>query len=1438
MMTGSANEKQKRSWTDRPEESRNRLGAMVFLGLSALSLLSLFVWIYFFRPTPARSFVAKLSIKNYQKDVPEIRLGEWDLVEMSKIEGVIPWEKLPSGAKFENEKDVKQFFSNLNSFKTLDKQKDTVLIQLRCHAAVTNQNSDDQKSDNWSCGLYINDDFTANRSFPFSTFLDLAAKVPAKNVVVFAEVADLQFEPHLGWVVNPIEHYIRKACKDVDWKNQVPGKNVWIVCSNADYQSPLFSVKRAKTLFQEACEESLKEEALSTGRKKALTLARYFELIYRHCHTASEGRQTPRLILANKSDDELPRADEVFVSSHKAVISPPKSSHEKLEKKKAEESPPAKEAQNRIGNRTVPVSFRQTDAKAAQDPKSAKSVELDPGLRFWQIRDEIEARGVDKNLWSPRDFAPFAWRKLQADVAMASIWHSKDGKTKTLIEDQTKAVEMLLDSLTNGSKAKLEKDMKGTQWDIVDAWNDFRGSNSNFRRQWQDDISSKVDPSTGLIGSEIEEWQKQRSEFRSYVDCVAELSQWIEFSAEFATAQFEDKLVAQLKTVCKELISTLAKAKLSIPRESTQSSAEFSINLRLEEARKIKESLHAKIEDAIHSSNLIDSKSDLTWLEERKYQVLLSSPLLKYEQRRQIVKAWKSRQPNKVVAKTDPDFKSIQPPKPVAQVAEVDSHCELLQHAWPLLSDQPLPVLPKDSKGLLVWGKEYNTKTLKLVPSQLQAATNAPHQSVALWHFLSLVDPRFASTLQINLSSNKSWHGIVVAPIDPKTIRLSLDPPFLDFQDRKSDLRIKVVHFDGTDVPPCSLKWLSSSGLKSFSVMHEDKAIKIGDALDLVPKGKQIILNCNLSSEVTPESGSQIKVSVSATLPTGKIVSSELTIPVFRNADRIDLVARRVGVPVQLKEIKGNLEKKEPYIELESPAISGATSQFSFSLSNKKNAARSVGLKVYVSPSLHMPSKINDKLIAIAEFETELAAMQETLVELKSIVPKEPLAQLEIDDVHNSMLVFEIIEFEMDDPKKEKADKTPKKGSSWRYLARFKPIHPGKFVKPNPGRVEANTKYSIQFNAEHQEWQRYGLNELPISIRAQTWSNGALSQEKPLMPLLLKRDEASGEVVGDIADQNLRRFSADIGGFPRAIVFEASPSSPDMTRWDDDQVQIKRFRPILFPVQGAGDAKAAEVSVKEVKGQFVFPTRIRGEEVKLRAIEISTVVDKGPNSKIQFEILKVEGSEEKRLSEIRELPSDRSYATTLSIKDGALVVGYVPGELKIRYSESIGNLDGAYVCRIRVGEQKDEKRFIFDKVPPTSAFVNAEGAIPNRTSGDDTSKMQVTLFKGDSVDIWIEAVDTAGVRTDGTGIDTAVFKLCSRSTKDFNESADPPLTAKVTPSEEGRASMKLTSSEFEGRTKGAYWIVAKTMDHAGNIQNVNQPLKVNWMDTPKPAPPK
>ena len=293
-----------------------------------------------------------------------------------------------------------------------------------------------------------------------------------------------------------------------------------------------------------------------------------------------------------------------------------------------------------------------------------------------------------------------------------------------------------------------------------------------------------------------------------------------------------------------------------------------------------------------------------------------------------------------------------------------------------------------------------------------------------------------------------------------------------------------------------------------------------------------------------------------------------------------------------------------------------------------------------------------------------------------------------------------------------------------------------------------------------------------------------------------------------------------------------------MKREYEDQIQIVELRPIVKEVIQAAGEKPANVAIKKFGEYVVFPWLVDGEQVAYRAVEIETVVDRAPNSRMFYEILKLEGNEEKKFLDPKTISEDRSFLANLRIQeDGDFGLGYVPSELKIRHFEGIETLDGTYVLRVHVGEQQKDQKFIFDKIPPPPSFVDAQGSSESRPTNNDTSRRSITLFKGDKVDMRVDTVDTAGEGSIGAGVDKVEFRLCGRSPLTFDDGTDPPLVGLVT-STENRVSMKLDAAAFEGRPKGNYWITAKTIDRAGNFQIQNQPLRVDWRDADRPAPPK
>ena len=115
--------------------------------------------------------------------------------------------------------------------------------------------------------------------------------------------------------------------------------------------------------------------------------------------------------------------------------------------------------------------------------------------------------------------------------------------------------------------------------------------------------------------------------------------------------------------------------------------------------------------------------------------------------------------------------------------------------------------------------------------------------------------------------------------------------------------------------------------------------------------------------------------------------------------------------------------------------------------------------------------------------------------------------------------------------------------------------------------------------------------------------------------------------------------------------------------------------------------------------------------------------------------------------------------------------------------------------------------------------------------------MSIRLEGGEPVDIGIETTDAFGDGATGSGVTKAVFGWC--------QDVDPPsefleshkaIEGVPTPSVgggDGRVSVKLDPKAFASLLKGTYWVTAKTIDRAGNIQRRNRPLQVEWMGSKK-----
>ncbi len=1415
MTSGSAATVTKRSWTDRVEEPKNRFGMLIFFGTSALVLFLLFVW-SLLPKDDVKTFATTISILNYGKTIPKLNNGVFDLEVMkSKAEenGLSPWIKVGNPDSIEKGEDINLRVTELS--KDLKSRgvhaKDTLFIQLRCYAAVTRDEKENGSP--WRCGLYI-EDSASDPAYPIKKLMTLLLnEVPTKNIVLIADICDLKSAPHLGWIVNPVATYLRKAAEEMKSDFANSNSNLWIICPAEDHQSTYYSLRRDKTLFQEAFEQAFKR----VGGKTELSLAECFKSIYQYCHSATKGDQTPLLIFANSGEDCIPRnqkiwqmADRVLVNLHQGKVA----SNKDLEK----EDPTKKEASKEKETSKEKVGEESNSAIATKP----ETLDSDLQLRFWQLRDLISNRGEKQKgkltNWSPADFAPLAWRKLQFDAARNPTRKLKD------CENDCEALLALRNAIASSELVRSEKIASKSDdgWELCRAWNDFRNSNTNYRKLWEEE-QRLVDP----------DWKVTCKEYRDYIDSISELTFWRDLTPEFP----------ELRAGYTRLVECLKNARAKLPKEVTDAASENSKDMQRDEAGKARLKLTESLSNIVSVLNRNKNQS-MDWLEDRKYQLLLSSPLITYESRKTLQVVYEKKEFE--IVSNDPKaletfYKSRANGFSSSHLAVVRDNCANLTDIASLFLDKDIlnAKLPSMSgwEGFLLWGKSYwEIMQAGLIEPGINDVTKS-------WHYLSLIElgfePTFgfdsspSSTLvnsgtQANSGSKsysafKSYAGIVVPPINPKSISISSANRTIDFSDteNKATVVVSILHVDNSPVDLCEIQWSTNKKVVGLSFLLDERPFRIGERMRVEPKSKAINLKCRLEVGQTFPDG--VKIQITAIDAQNK-ESNVLVVPLMRNASRIDLVAKRVDDGGKSILMKG---KDQNVFDLEGPAIKGAVSSFSFALRNKKETKRRVQLRVYALPSHDTPtrSQLSDEnLFAMSNDDLEIPGYDlekpegsEIPVKLNLVDPK--AKHLENDNAAESQLVFQIVEFKKEEGINDEKGRKKEPNPSMHY-GRFVPSRPfePKYLKIEPGPIKAKSNLRIDFDCNEKLWGNYSLKELPVTIRqlmtVEGQNSSVLNDMGGPSSKTLTAEETSFRFVGPVMEAKKQfRFEVDIGDYPRSVIYKANS---DMDKLDlevnESRVEIAGIRPI--PQEPAGKDKP-----REVNGRYVFPN-LNGSDYK--GIEVDTKLDIPASGIANYRFSKKAaiGADSSQAIEIKD---DRWFGTQLSVSEenGTLGVGFQPSELKIRH-EIRNDLNGVYVFQITAGTKTAEKEIVFDRAPPIPSFVAWQ---------DKVSKQRHKLFEEQTIDIWIEAKDDPS----GSGVESAIFAIAANrdNPNSFMDTDEKVSDTKNMARVDGKIKFTLSWESFAKKPKNTvYYVVARTIDYAGNYQDKNTPLEIEWAGKP------
>ena len=1382
MSQGSSPKFENRSWTADPNPDTNRTAIIAFLAVLLALLIGLvFYWLW--NNSASRTFAVSFAVTDNDARVSQPKFGVWDLnkFEVTAAEnGLKPWSALPSKKyqDLQNRPDMEGALSDLP--RLLEGEglngKDTLIVQLRCHAVVALYHGE------WTCGLFVGESSARKTSedetvYPIDEFLKRLLKIPAKNIVLLADVCDLKSVPHRGWLVNPVATFLLKSCEKLAMDSNPNKSRLWVICSAADGQPAIYSTKREQTLFESACQYSLQR----INGENSLSLADYFDAIVRYCYAASDGKQTPLMILANKSEFCSPNTDESWRIAKQVLLC---RNQGKVKSKDSNQGTP-KAAESAQPSQPVSTNKSQIDGES----KSAEMLDDNKSFRFWQLRDRIAQRGSDRDnrwRWSPADFAPFLWRRMQMEAAADS---TKAEQYEQELNDFQRVQEAGV--LVNSEISPL-----------LQAWNDFLESNKN-QKLWKDELV--------LTNSERDAWIRIRAEYRKYIESVSELIAWRDLALEFPN---------ELQDNFDKLSESLAQARGLLPDKDSEFALKKSSDLRLtDSAFKSRQVLINSLKSIVEK---LQRASKLSWLDEHYCQVLLASPLLSYQQRKDLSQLFSKAETKDPISRNDADLRRLLERNDSATSNGL-RYCKGLRRSLVFYADSNIDPPASDMKSLLNWGQSYREISES-------SPTLSNDRTLQYWHFLSLIEFGFV----VSPGREKSYSGIVVSPTKAKAIRLALRPDFklLDFPRGRSDskLAVEVKFADDSDVSKCDLKWSiispTNNSLPGFQLQVGSNPLKRDSKELVVPRAKELEFNCRLAPDQRVPDICSLQL---IAFDSEGNASNPLLIPLFRNASQIQLSVSLSNRGV--KELLPSRKSDEPSLnsieqfDFDGPALFGATSRYSFALGNKQLTERKGRLKVYVIPRndaarLLSEKKLPDKFL-VAESQAVMlpaygAGAENVPVKLapaKNATTSKPTQSKEID-TNYEIMIFQIDELEI------KADSETVRGNSEHVVGRFKPSHPASTLTVNPSPVEMDQALKIGFETTEKLLQKYDLKEISVEIRS-AWTD-LKSKTPPFgLPTSLKKldeERLVETLVGEPMDRNKSfQFDVDIGRYPRALRFRANPKSPTLDRDLSIRVEIDAIKP-------RSNQFEKEIELKKVGSRWVFPNKVGEIAVSYDEIRIDAIADFGLDPKGSLLFSKESGGIS-NLIERQEIETDRTVFATLAVTDeeGLLTVSYSPSQrLEIHQKRGIDErLNGIYSVQLTCAAVTAKSEMIFDRVVPKPAKIQCNG--------------NPELYLGGKLELLVEPDDG----DEGSGVETVLFAISK--VNDFaNTEYDPnriatSLDMSAWDRDRKRCRVYLDSKSLAGTPSATVVVVARTIDRAGNFQDKNTPIAIRWQDKKSPA---
>ncbi len=1377
------------TWTPDEPTAGGRYVALFWLFVAIAAVLFLF-WKLWPSPPP-KIYAASINLTKYEKPFTSPKFGDWSTDNYNDEEFGKRWEQTGvqlwefalrdqlQNIEIKNlpEKISAKLAGKLHSKSSL---KDTLVLHLRCLSAVS---ADPEK--NLSLGILAGEEGSLRkRSVSFSDFFNGISKLPFKDIIVLADICDLQRLPSEGLFDNPIAKHLEKSLADA-WKSSDESKktphapDIWVMCAADDGQTPLHSDVLKKTLF-----ECCFLRSLNKSDDSIVSLQECFDAIKTDMEQCSGGLQTPVLIHGNPKKGTTSRHDSTI--RHEAMEKkasdvilayrtgrPPESA--KSDEKPTKQADDKADTKNANLNRSILTRVRFTQPPPTPDSDSEKMSEAPKGSNptektsptdgpkgIWGFRDalknRVEAQKLEPSggmtpgkfrLLSPSVFAPELWRRYQLS------WARETPQDSRILES--------FDRYSQGLPSSLVEENK-----LIDPW---KRTTEELKDTW-------LEPNPNAL--------QQSKTYNQYAEYSSELLFWRDLLLDFPIEA--NGSAERIEKDFDSLVTSLGDARTHLPISYDNGYRDWK-DFKLSDCQESHNQLRKWLDDEVKD---LKSREKLHWVSERRLQVLLLSPLLTAEQRTEL-----ENKKNKI---TDENYDHTKNPGRFTT-----RHGKGIVKKWTQNIHDRL--IRKDDKQEAVkdesWGFQYWEQIKNLKKESLSGG-----DAIFRWHLATFTDLEW---------EENSQPALILPALDPMGIKIDLlSDRLIDVCPKESvssNLSFKIRRYSSDPMTD------ESTNLQyKLELQPPNSALKIKQkGTEIKPGSWRDWRKSNASEEflVVLQPNEPVPVrnqTVVVTAQTkGKNNPSIQKLEVVYDKEKLGLLAFSGGSEIVPKILKDPSVLRIP---IDCYALEDAKKSLRFSLKNYLDKKRMATVKIYYIPKLKSKLSmeswtLRNDVVAYVERSGSIPILESEKIEVDNNESKE-ISWKKSDPKtlsrflgEQGFLAFEIVH-----------DPGSKRPSDF-YLGEINAKAPNdEFPKGYLEVTDDKNGSTVQLNLQTSDdfWRDSESDKLEVKALLQ---DGKRIETKSLV---LVRNKKNDKIEFSDVQVN-SEIDVTIGGYPRALRYIVLPerledNSLERTDFDKDQ-------PLKVGIEESDGIGQKEIVLLEERFRpkkdsnyfipnFFHPTELKDGNVRTpiryRSLFVKCHVDLGRGS--NRTLLQVQNSDGESLFDFVNV-GDRSFWAQLSSDEtdsSKLCLRLTPDEVHFDVSDLLNNVKEEEHIRYELSLITNSERQI-EEPKKLSLIRDRKQPMPPKVEGKQNKKNSLPAKFALSKDVM-----------DNSEIVECYFGVGLNNERSFAELASTGKVLRLFRSRTFQITQKELGDDFTSYEEPVR-IFVRSIDECGNYQD-------------------